>query len=255
MNIELRAPHEDLTFMTPLSETHAERLVAFLAHDLRDGRVVDIGCGWGELLMRVVQAAPAATGLGVDLDGVSTAHGVRLAEQRALSGRLRFEVRDARDVDGPVAAAICIGASQVWGRPVEENQPMDYRSALRALRALLEPGSRLVYGEGIWSQPPTDAAVSPLAGRHDEFVTIAELLDIAVDEGFRPITVFEASQDEWDEFESGYSACYAHWLAGHPTDHPDATKVRELADRQRAGYYAGYRGVLGLAYLGLVAVA
>ena len=119
---------------------------------------------------------------------------------------------------------VCIGASQVWGPPVEDNQPLDYSSALAALRAVVPRGARVVYGEGIWSSPPTATAVAPLAGRLDELVSLAELIDLAVAEGFVPVAVHEASIDEWDQFESGFSAGYARWLAAHDPDHPDARR-------------------------------
>jgi hypothetical protein len=64
----------------------------------------------------------------------------------------------------------------------------------------------------------------------------------------------EAGLDEWDVFESGFAAGYARWLASHPADDPDAEEVRELAARQHTAYFGGYRGILGLAYLHLVAV-
>jgi hypothetical protein len=66
--------------------------------------------------------------------------------------------------------------------------------------------------------------------------------------------VHEASLDEWDVFESGYAAGYARWLADHDPGDPEADEVRELAERQRAAYFEGYRGVLGLGYLELLAV-
>src|SRR3954454_483368 len=59
--------HDDLTFLAPLSEERAARLVAFLTEP-SPATVLDVGCGWGELLLRVLEAAPSATGLGVDLD-------------------------------------------------------------------------------------------------------------------------------------------------------------------------------------------
>jgi hypothetical protein len=93
-----------------------------------------------------------------------------------------------------------------------------------------------------------------LAGRDDEFVTLGDVADLAVAAGFAPLAVHEASLDEWDVFESGYAAGYARWLAEHPADHPETDEVRALAERQRAAYFAGYRGVLGLGYLELVAV-
>ncbi len=127
-------------------------------------------------------------------------------------------------------------------------------SRLSALRALVPRGGRVLYGESIWSQPPTPAATAPLAGRDDEYVTLPELLELTVARGFAPLQVHEATQDEWDHFESGYSARYARWLAHHDTDHPERGEVLQRAAQQRSAYFRGYRGILGLAYLGLVAV-
>jgi SAM-dependent methyltransferase len=254
VTITLRPPYEDLTFMTPLSGQRADALVQFVAAGLR-GTVVDIGCGWAELLLRLVAAQPDAIGVGVDLDAGSVEHGRQLARRRGVSERVDLRVGDAKLLAPDRAdAVICIGASQVWGPPVEDKEPLDYAGALAALRAMVSPGARVLYGEGVWTATPTPEATGPLAGRPDEFVSLARLLELAVERGFQPVAVHEASQDEWDEFESGYAACYAHWLAEHGSDHPDADEVRARAARQRSAYYGGYRGVLGLAYLGLLAV-
>jgi SAM-dependent methyltransferase len=245
--------HRDLTFLAPLSDARANRLVAFLAED-DPSAVLDVGCGWGELLLRVLEAVPPARGLGVDLDDRALTDARRRATDRGLADRASFEARDAREVKGSFDAITCIGASQIWGPDVDEAQPMDYRAALTALRALLPRGGRLVYGEGIWSAPPTPAATAPLAGRDDEFVTLGDLVELAKRQGYAVLATHEADRDEWDIFESGFTAGYARWLAEHEPDHPDAEEVRELAARQHAAYLAGYRGILGLAYLHLVAV-
>jgi len=245
--------HRDLTFLAPLSESRADRLVAFLTQD-EPSTVLDVGCGWGELLLRVLEAAPAARGLGVDLDEEAVAGAHRRAADRGLADRATFEARDAREVTGSFGAVTCVGASQIWGPEVEKAQPLDYAAALTALRGLLPRGGRLVYGEGIWSSPPTPEAVAPLAGRDDEYVALGALVELAKQNGFAVMAVHEADLDEWDTFESGFAAGYARWLAEHPADHPDATDVRELAARQHTSYFGGYRGILGLAYLHLVAV-
>jgi cyclopropane fatty-acyl-phospholipid synthase-like methyltransferase len=246
-------PHVDLTFMAPLSEERAARLVRFLT-DGGPGSVLDIGCGWGELLLRVLEAAPEAVGEGVDLDAVAIGRGQELAAARNLGDRADLRVDDALDLRGGWDAVICIGASQVWGAPVELREPLPYVAALEALRGLVVPGGRLVYGDGVWSRPPTAEAVAPLAGRDDEFRTLGEVAELAVAAGFAPLAVHEASLDEWDVFESGYAAGYARWLAEHDADDPEAAEVRELAERQRSAYFSGYRGILGLGYLELVAV-
>jgi len=245
--------HRDLTFLSPLSESRAARLVAFLAEDA-PSTALDVGCGWGELLLRLLEAAPATGGLGLDLDEEALAGARRHALDRGLSERATFEARDAREVDGTFGAVTCIGASQIWGPPAEGAQPLDYVAALSALRQLLPRGGRLVYGEGVWSAPPTPAATAPLAGREDEYVLLGTLVALAEANGFAVVAAQEADLDEWDTFESGFTAGYARWLAEHEPDDPDAEEVRGLAARQHAAYFGGYRGILGLAYLQLLAV-
>jgi hypothetical protein len=49
-----------LTFHGPLSEARAGRLVARLTRN-SPRTVLDIGCGWGELMLRVLAALPDAT--------------------------------------------------------------------------------------------------------------------------------------------------------------------------------------------------
>jgi cyclopropane fatty-acyl-phospholipid synthase-like methyltransferase len=246
--------HLDLTFMAPLSEERAAKLIDFVSANLI-GTVIDVGCGWAELLIRILQAAPNGVGVGIDLQDSSIAHAQALARQRGIDDRITLIAGDARNHrPGSSDAAVCIGASQIWGAPVEAKMPLDYRSALAAVRAMLRAGCPVIYGEAIWTAKPTPEAVAPLAGRPDEYVFLPELLDVARDSGFAVAQVHQATLDEWDAFESGYTARYARWLASHPTDHPDASTVRTRMEAQHNAYFRGYRGILGMAYLAMFAV-
>lgn len=246
--------HEHLTFLSPLSDARADALAEFVATAAR-GTVVDVGCGWAELLVRVLERGAELRGLGVDLDGERIDHGRRVAEARGVSDRLELIAGDAqRHVPRRVGGALCIGATQAWSEPSDTPRPLDVRGALDALRARVERGSPVVYGDGIWSAEPTPDAIAPLGGRRDEFVTLPELLDVARTAGFAVNAAHEASLDEWDAFESGFAARFARWLADHPADHPDADAVRQRLEAQQRAYHGGYRGVLGLAYLELLAV-
>jgi cyclopropane fatty-acyl-phospholipid synthase-like methyltransferase len=246
--------HLDLAFMAPLSEERAAKLVDFVSMNL-SGTVIDVGCGWAELLMRILHATPKAKGVGIDLNDGSIAHARSLARQRGLDDRISLILGDARNhLPESADAAICIGASQVWGPPVEAKMQLDYRSALAAVRALLKTGSPAIYGEAIWTATPTPEAIAPLAGRIDEYAFLPDLLDIARASGFVVAQVHQATLDEWDAFESGYVARYARWLASNPADHPDAPSVRDMEELQRNAYFRGYRGILGMAYLAMFAV-
>lgn len=254
MSIDLPPFHDGLTFMSPLSEERAAALVTFVS-GIERGHVLDIGCGWAELLLRVVAAGPGLTGTGVDLDERAIAHGRRLANERGLGERVSLLAGDGAELAPATAdAVICIGSSQVWGAGYDVSRPLDYGAALAAIRAKVPRGGRVLYGEAIWSRPPTEAAIAPLGGIMDEFVGLPELADLAVTHGFMPMAVSEASIDEWDVFESGFNARHTRWLACHPADHPDADEVRSRAARQRTSYLRGYRGILGLGYLCLVAI-
>ena len=255
MTLELPPLYDELTFLSPMSEERASGLVTWLAEGLAEGgTVLDIGCGWAELLLRVAEAAPSCEAIGVDLDEESLAEATRRAASRGLTSRATFLAGNGKHV-GPAAvdALIAIGSTQVWGPPVEANQPLAYGKAFDAIRGRVRDGGRVVYADGIWSRPPTPEATAPLSGRDDEFVTLDELSTIAVDAGFDIVSADEATLDEWDAFESGFTARYDTWLAAHSPDHPDAVAVRERAASQRASYVDGYRGVLGMGYLRLTA--
>lgn len=257
VSLDLPPVYDDLTFLSPLSEERATELVSFLAAGLPEGgTVLDIGCGWGELLLRVAEAAPGCTAVGVDIDAESLTEGALRADARGLSDRVTFLAGKGKSI-GPAAvdAVICLGATQVWGPSVEEAQPLAYANAFDAIRGRVRDGGRVVYADGIWSKPPTPEAIAPLSGREDEFVTLDELVVLAEKAGFSVEAADEASLEEWDAFEGGYVAGYDTWLATHSPDDPDADQVRQLAERQRAAYVDGYRGVLGMGYLLLLATS
>ncbi|CAL9306345.1 SAM-dependent methyltransferase [Streptomyces sp. SudanB52_2052] len=238
--------HTRLTFHGPLSEARANRLVRRLAGNA-PATVLDIGCGWGELMLRVLAATPGATGTGIDLDAEDLARGRQAAQARGLTDRVRFLEESATGTTrGPADLVLCVGASQALG---------DLSQALAELRRLVRDDGRVLLGEGFWQRTPTPAELSrmwPDAAATDH-PDLATLVGLAVDAGFRPEWTETASLEEWEEFESAYLADTEVWLAGNP-GHPLAEETRQRADRHRAAWLT-YRGVLGLAYLTLVPVA
>ncbi|MFT4226293.1 MAG: class I SAM-dependent methyltransferase [Micropruina sp.] len=246
--LDLPPLHESLTWLTPLSEDRAGRLVRFLAEP-QPADVLDMGCGWGELLLRVLAAAPQARGRGVDSAAGPIARATHQAAARGLAERATFVAMTGMEAEAePAEAVICIGASHIWGLPVEDAQPLDYVAALRALRQLVRPGGQMVYGEAIWSRAPHPAAMAPLAGREDEYLTAGALEEQVQAAGFEVIDHDQASLQEWDVFEAGFRARYTRWLELNGGDHPAAAEVRRRHEQQRAAYQDGYRGVLGMSY-------
>ncbi|MFI7315435.1 SAM-dependent methyltransferase [Streptomyces venezuelae] len=241
-----------LTFHGPLSEARAQRIVERLAA-AGPRTVLDLGCGWGELLLRILEAAPDATGIGVDIKGEDLDRGRAAARERGLDGRVRFLEETVKDTArGPADVVLCLGASQAFSSAAPAEATAE---ALRALRGLVNPGGRVVLGEGFWEREPTArelAGMWPDAASGDHLY-LGDLVDAAVEAGFRPLWVETASADEWEEFESGYRSDVEEWLAAHP-GHPEAAATRSRVDAQRSSWLRGYRGVLGITYLTLVPV-
>ncbi|MFV2121555.1 SAM-dependent methyltransferase [Streptomyces sp. Act-28] len=241
-----------LTFHGPLSETRAGRLVASLAA-ARPATVLDIGCGWGEFLLRVLAAVPDATGVGLDVEAGDLARGRKLAGERGLAGRVDLVEESALGTSrGPADLVLCLGAGQALCDP---EGPYDVAVVLRELRRLVTPGGRVLLGEGFWERVPEPEELARMwpGARAGDHPLLGALVDEAVRAGFRPAWIETADRDEWERFESGYRHDVELWLAGHP-DHPAAAETRARVDRQRASWLNGYRDVLGMAYLTLVPV-
>ena len=216
--------------------------------------MLDIGCGWGELMLRILAAAPEATGLGLDTDEGDLARGRDNARARGLRTVSRSSGSPAVGTTrGPADLVLCLGASHAL---TEVQPPGHTAAALAELRRLVTPGGRVLLGEGFWHRTPTEAELAGMwpGTSAEEFGDLASVVDLAVSAGFRPAWIETATLEEWEEFESGYQCDEEEWLAAHG-DHPKAAEIREQVDQHRSFWLRGYYGLLGMAYLTLVPVS
>jgi len=121
-----------LTFHGPLSDARADRLVARLART-RPATVLDLGCGWGELMLRVLAEVPGAIGTGVDPSPADLARGRAGAAARGLAHRVSFlEESAVGTTRGTADLVLCVGSSGWQIIPAIRWQP---RSASRPMTA------------------------------------------------------------------------------------------------------------------------
>ena len=234
--------HTYLDFAAPMSDDRCARLLTLLAPP-RGARVLDLGCGWAEFLLRLLAAEPTATGTGVDTDDEAVERGRRNARARGLDGRVTLTAGDALAASGPADVVVSIGTSHIWGGTAP---------ALQALAAVVAPGGRVLFGDAVWNGPPSPTALEALGAADGEIGLVADVVDAAEQAGLRALDLGQASLDEWDDFESRWCAGRERWLLDHP-GHPDAGAVRAVVDDHRRRWLRGYRGQLGFAYVVLAA--
>jgi cyclopropane fatty-acyl-phospholipid synthase-like methyltransferase len=229
-------PYANMRWNTPLSVEHATLLLDRL--DAVNGRSwLDLGCGWGELLLRGIASAPAdATGRGVDLDEQLLERARTRAVERGCADRVSFEAGPAADVTTSADRVLCIGSSHTLGGS---------RQMLDVLADRVSPGGRVLVGDACWEKAPTAEALEIFG---DEVLPLGEVVDHARQACWRVLHLSTADQREWDDFESTWRAARQEWLLANPR-HDDVAGVRDQLDTQLRNYVGGYRGVLGFAYL------
>jgi SAM-dependent methyltransferase len=134
----------------------------------RPRRVLDMGCGAGLYLAVMLEAAPDATGIGVDVDPHAAALARRTVSERGLADRASVEavdIQEALAADRPGALTegidLALLANVIYYVPVDERVEL-----LRAVARLLAPGGALVV--------VTTAAGPKLFSRHLDLLLRAQ---------------------------------------------------------------------------------
>lgn len=230
--------HADHAIMNPLGDEQLDHLIDLL--DLADGaRVLDIGCGKGEALIRVAERY-RIHGTGVDL----SPHSIREARERGAArvpdAALEWIEADGAAYDagpGSFDLAMCLGASWIWG---------GYRGTLRALRAAARPGGLVVSGEPYWRRTPEPEYLTSAGLQAETFGTHAGNVATGVDEGLIPLYTIDATQQAWDRYEGLQWRAAERFAVTHPED-PDAVETRDRQRHARDTYLRWGRDTLGWA--------
>jgi SAM-dependent methyltransferase len=231
--------HCEHVICNPTSEEKLGRLVELLR--LPPGaRVVDIACGKGEFLTRLVEVYGVSC-VGVDLSPFFVAEARRRLKARVPDAQAVFLQMNGADFepDEPQSftVASCLGASWVYG---------GHAGTLETLTRMVVPGGWVIAGEPYWLQGPPEEYLQASGVAREAFGTHADNVAVGEQRGLDLVHTFVSNKDDWDTYEG------LQWYAtvGYARSHPDDQDLPELLDRvsrERAAYLRWGRDTLGWA--------
>lgn len=211
--------HKNHLFCNPLSEAKVDEMIELL--DLSDdAHVLDIACGKGEILRRIVQRW-GCRGVGVDLAPEWVAEARSKIVAAGLADSIKILNEDGAKYEGTrelLDATLCIGASWIWG---------GFRGTLEALSRWTRPRGLVVVGEPFWAREPSKAHLKAAKLERSTFGTHLENVEQGTKLGLRFLHALVSSDDDWDRYE-GYQ-----WYAAekYADDNPDDPDVAEILSR------------------------
>ncbi|WP_433573229.1 SAM-dependent methyltransferase [Streptomyces sp. CA-251247] len=238
MNRELisRIAHAGHPIAAPLDDDAVRDL---LDHSLPRGdeRVLDLGCGGGEWLLRALAGRPQVRAEGVDLAENALLHAREAAQGQGVEDRLMLHRQDAADFTSPHAfdLVISVGATHAFGGLLP---------TLAAARKHLAPGGRVLVGDGIWEREPSEEAVEMLG----DFADLATTMDRVTTEGWTPVHGHVSTRRELDDYEWSWTGSLASWALDRPAD-PDSAEALRAATTHREEWLRVYRDTMGFVSL------
>ncbi|MFF2852162.1 SAM-dependent methyltransferase [Streptomyces sp. NPDC058001] len=232
-----RIAHTDHPIAAPVDDD-AVRILLERGLARADARVLDLGCGGGEWLLRVLRAYPEARAEGVDLSEPALEHARKAAAGLGVADRLTLHHADASEFRAPhrFDLVLSVGAAHAFGGLLP---------TLAAARPHLAPGGHVLVGDGIWEAEPTPEAIGMLG----DFADLASTMERVVADGWTPVHGHVSSRRELDAYEWAWTGSLSAWALDHPED-PGSGPALEAAATHRDEWLRVYRGTFG--FLSLV---
>lgn len=231
--------HRNHVVCNPTSEEKLARLVDLVGISA-EASAIDIACGKGEFLVRLVEAYGVRV-LGVDVSPFFIVEAKRRTMERTPNANATYTQMDGADFRAGESErftlAACIGASWIFG---------GHGGTLDALTKLVAPGGWVIVGEPFWLREPSEDYLNSSGSKREDFGSHVSNVEAGGQRGLELVHTLVSSQDDWDRYEGLQWHATAEYARANPDD-PDLAEVRERVARNQADYLKWGRDTVGWA--------
>ena len=196
-----------MAIMNPIPAAKLDEIVALLELPAR-GRVVDLGCGKGDLLARIARR--------YDVDAVGIDRDAQLL------------------AEAPPGINVIVADIETWNRgrgAFDLVASVGSPAQLSSLAGLVRPGGLVLYGDGYWRKEPSSDYLDALGAKREELDDYAGTVRRGEELGLAPVYAVTASIDDFDRYEWSWSLNGERYAG----EHPDEPGVEEFLEWIRAG--------------------
>ena len=231
--------HGGRRVLGPISDSRLDTIVGRIPLPAA-AHTVELACGKGELLGRLLAANPDARATGVDRSPWFLADAAARAAELGVADRMELREADATAFPWPVGSAdlaIAMGAAGILG---------DHAATVTALAGMVRPdGGLVLFGDGVWLAEPPAGGLASFGMTRDE---LPEGLEgqraLGAAAGLLAVWSEAVDLEEWDGYEFEYAEGIRRWAAANPDD-PDRDAFVARSAAMRASYDEWRRGCFG----------
>ena len=226
--------HKRQMIMNPMRSAKLDRFIDIL--DLPQGsRVLDVGCGKGEFLLRLNEAY-GISGIGIDKSLYCFIDCKANKEVRAPDADIEYLHMDAAEfkTEEQFDLTCCMGASWIYG---------GIRGTLEALQGMTKPGGLIIAGEPYWLKEPDPEYLKADEMERETFHSHMENVMMGDDYGLTCSYTLCSDHEDWDIYETLHWRSAAEYVDENPDD-PDNPEIIENSERYREIYLKWGRDTL-----------
>lgn len=231
--------HRHHKLMNPIDAQKLEELYPLLA--LRPAsKVIDIGCGKGEMLIRLAEDY-RINGVGIDKSPYCIREAEKQRRNRVPRAELKFLEMDGAQYkladEQHADLAMCIGATWIYG---------GYKNTLTSLSNMAKPYGLLMVGEPFWRSDPPKNYLESESFSKESFSTHYSNVMIGEEAGLTLVYTLVSSKADWDAYEGLHWFAASEYSLSHTQD-PDLEDLLARDSKEKQSYLKHGRDVLGWA--------